>query len=249
VRERIRQWIAADEQVSLTQVHAVLGTSEQELPVHFHLPTRLTQKGSLKTAVIGVEGVDFKNEQQLLSLLVSLVALSETKADYFLLLPVVDGQAKQGLRYSKEIFKWLKALDEGEEADTPSDWQMPQPKVPTTADVQPLVGIEAQVVEEPVENERVLGTLQALWKIWEYRRRLADAPALERAWLDQLKTATRVRVETDLRWLQPRLGEANYLQLAECATRWLDREGSVDEDVLVTLLETLINRSHEEQLK
>ncbi|WP_019949104.1 hypothetical protein [Hymenobacter aerophilus] len=241
VRERILQWNEADKQTSLAEVHAILRASEQVLPVQMHLPTYLSQEGTLKTAVIGVEGVDFTNQEHLLPLLVSLVELSETRADYFLLVPVVNREAGRGLRCNKEVFRWLKALNEGEEAATPADWQLPQPKAATPADVQPLLGIEAQVMVEPEENERLIGTLQALWKLLEYRRRLADASSSERAWLSQVETVTWLRVETDLRWLQPRVNAENYTSLTQCVTRCLNHDSSVEEEQLVTLLESLLN--------
>ncbi|RAK62560.1 hypothetical protein DLM85_23000 [Hymenobacter edaphi] len=241
VRERIRQWNEADKQTSLAEVHAILRASEHVLPVQMHLPTYLSQEGTLKTAVIGVEGVDFTNQEHLLPLLVSLVELSETRADYFLLVPVVNRKAGRGLRCNKEVFRWLKALNEGEEAATPADWQLPQPKAATPANVQPLLGIEAQVMVEPEENERLIGTLQALWKLLEYRRRLADASSSERAWLSQVETVTRLRVETDLRWLQPRVNAENYTSLTQCVTRCLNHDSSVEEEQLVTLLESLLN--------
>ncbi|UOG77627.1 hypothetical protein MTX78_25015 (plasmid) [Hymenobacter tibetensis] len=243
VRERIRQWIDTDKQASLAAVHAILRASEQILNVYFHLPTYFIQEGALKTAVIGVEGVDFREQEQLFPLLVSLVELSETQADYFLLLPVVRWQATQGIRYNKAVLRWIKALNEGKEVDTPADWQLPQPKVPTASDVQPLPGVKVQEVKISGESERVTNTLQALWKIQQYRRRLADTPTSERAWLIQLETATRRNVEADLRWLKPRLSQANYATLAECATDCLSSEGCVDEDELVDLLEALLNAS------
>ena len=114
-------------------------------------------------------------------------------------------------------------------------------------DVQPLLGIEVQAIEKPEESERVAGTVQALWKMLEYRRRLTEALTPEQAWLGQLETATRTRVQADLNWLKPRLSEENYSLLAECATRFIDSEGSVDEEQLVSLLESLLNTSPKQE--
>jgi hypothetical protein len=97
------------------------------------------------------------------------------------------------------------------------------------------------VIEEPEENQRLIGLLQALWKLLEYRRRLANASTPEQAWRSQVEIATRLRVEADLRWLQPRVSVQNYTLLTQCVTCYLDHDSSVEEERLVTLLESLLN--------
>lgn len=240
VGERIRHWVDAERQAHLTALYAVLRSCEQMLPVRFYLPTRLKEEGILKTAVIGIEGLDFQDEQLFSALLLLLTDLSDTNADYFLLLPVRHQRASNGLRCTKEFLGWLKALANGEEAAQPADWQLPLPVAPTVDDLRTLEGVEAEVVTEPEENGRVLNILQALWKLLAYRQRLVAAPTSARAWLPQVETATRTLVDRELRWLQPILSEKKLRQLAMCSAQCFAGEAEVNEDYLVEMLEQAV---------
>jgi hypothetical protein len=241
--ERIRHWVETEQQAPLIALHATLSACEQVLPVQFYRPTRLLQKGSLKTAVIGVEGLDFQDESALGFLLLSLASQAEPSADYFILFPIREQQASNGLRYTKAFINWLKALVNGEETEQPMDWQMPLPTAPTTEELQVLTGITAEAVIEPIENTWILYVLQALWKLLMYRQRLVDSPALTTTWLTQIELAMKLLIDKELHRLQSILEEKKFTQLAACVTQCFAVKAEVDEDDLVGLLEQLVQPS------
>lgn len=239
-RERIRHWVEMERKAPLTTLYTALSACEQVLPVKLYGPVSLQQQSSLRTAVIGVEGLDFQDEIAMTYLLVQLADLGDASPDYILLLPVRQQRASTGLFYTKVFLSWLKAAVNGENLPQPADWELPRPKEPAAEDLEVLTGITSEVVAKPPENEWVFQVLQALWKLLAYRQRLADSFVLTTTWLPQLEATTRMLVNEELRRLKPALDEGRFARLTTCAAQCFAGDTEVDEDYLVGLLEQLV---------
>jgi hypothetical protein len=223
----------------LVALYAALSACEEVLPVKLYRPVSLQQQSSLRTAVIGIEGLDFQDEAAIAYLLLQLADLGDATPNYVLLLPVRQQRASTGLRYTKVFLNWLKAMVNGEDVPQPADWELPLPKAPAAEDLEVLAGIANEVIAEPHKNDWVLQVLQALWKLMAYRQRLADSSVLTTTWLPQIIKATQTFVNRELSRLQPVLEVEKLNQLTTCAAQCFADDAEVDESYLVELLAQL----------
>lgn len=186
----------------------------------FYIPTYIEETSTLTTVTIGIEDIDFSNEQLLNKLIIALAKLSEFPADFFVILNVQNGIALNGLRFQKTFFEKINAIITGKEEDV-SDL-IPLPIFPDETTLLTLPQLKLPDVEmyKDMSKNNQFEIIIELWKLLEYRNRLDAKSEIEQNWLKSIEHNTLTKINnlslsirntTFLKWVQGGIEKTNIL--------------------------------------
>lgn len=194
--------------------------NELENHYSFYIPTYIEETSTLTTVTIGVENIDFSNEQLLKELIIALAKLSEFPADFFIILNVQNDIVLNGLRFQKTFFEKIEALLEGKEDDI-SDLT-PLPVFPDETILKTFPELKLPDVEKYKNSSKdnKFEIIIELWKLLEYRNRLDTKSEIEKKWLIGIEQNAITKINnlslsindtTFLKWVQGGIEKTNIL--------------------------------------
>lgn len=186
----------------------------------FYIPTYIEETSTLTTVTIGIEDIDFSNEQLLNKLIIALAKFSEFPADFFVILNVQNGIALSGLRFQKKFFQKINALLSGKEDDI-SDLT-PFPVLPDKTTLKTLPELKLPDVEKYKDSSKdnKFEIIIELWILLEYRDRLDTKSEIEKNWLRSIEQNTITKINnlslsiddtTFLKWVKGGIEKTNIL--------------------------------------
>lgn len=194
--------------------------NELENHYNFYIPTYIEETSTLTTVTIGIENIDFSNEQLLNELVIALARLSEFPADFFVILNVQKGIALNGLRFQRAFFEKTNAILTGEDEDISDLTPLPIFPSDTTLVTLPQVKLADVEMYKDASKDNQFEIIIELWKLLEYRNRLDTKSEIEKNWLKRIEQNAIVKINslslsihntTFLKWAQEGIERTNVL--------------------------------------
>lgn len=187
-KNEAKEWWKKQLENRILNLRIILDKINEQLGYYnFYIPNDVEETSTLTYVTIGVENIDFSDEQSLNNLVVSLSELAEFPADFFTILNVLDGVVLGGLRFKIDFFQAIKEILSGKE-DTDLSNLTPIPVFPDETTLKTLPDLK--LPEKGTINtakERESEVILELWKLFEYRNRLDDKSEIEMNWLKNIE--------------------------------------------------------------
>ena len=181
----IEEWKTTDQKQKLEEFNSIIREYAKSTTYVFHLPKKIIEDESLNYVVIGIQGFDITDENQLWDLSRGLSELTKTDIHFFTIVIVDDElQATGAFRVGHHYFEKFQKLLDGLEINE-SNWGNPLPLIPDEIMLRTLEGITLKKPVSITANESFFQMMFNIWKLVEHRQRLSREIVPENKWLEE----------------------------------------------------------------
>lgn len=206
-----KEWWNRQINQNLQQLKMILENVSFNEDSIIYFPSKLEETDTLTYVTIGIEGLDFSNEDSLQQLAINLVGLADFLADFYTILNIKNGVVLSGLRFKQDFFKALKDELNGLPSENILNL-MPLPVFPDEKMIKNLSGVSlpAQSPGNTIQDKKFKMLIE-IWKLKEYRNHLNIKYSKENEWLIRVEE----KIISDIKKLQMNFDDSEFVE-------WID---------------------------
>lgn len=206
-----KEWWNRQINQKLQQLKMILENVSLNEDSIIYFPSKLEETDTLTYVTIGIEGLDFSNEDSLQQLAINLVGLADFSADFYTILNIKNGVVLSGLRFKQDFFKALKDELNGLPLENILNL-MPLPVFPDEKMIENLSGVNlpAQSLGNTIQDKKFMMLIE-IWKLKEYRNHLNIKSPIEKEWLTRVEE----KIISDIKNLQMNFDDSEFVE-------WID---------------------------
>jgi hypothetical protein len=197
--QSVREWIRKRDETATKEFELAIKTAIGQTSWAITFPTAIHESQSVRTAILGIQGIDFNDDGDMRTLLFAMLSIIDMNL-HFLVIVVGDADKNvvYSLRFQKEYFVKLNEslLSDAEGLDT-TVLPTPLPLVPDPELLVLIAGFKLQTVS-PKMFPNYFTMMSKVWQLSEYRSRLSSTNQIEIQWLMALENEYQWEINKNL---------------------------------------------------